>query len=57
MGKKEDFVDKCIEEMAKKAIREGKGLEFMLYWRAQGKGWEKKARKIFKYMIHKLGGN
>jgi len=39
--------DVFIKEMARKAIAEGKGFEFMLYWRQQGVGWENKARKIF----------
>ena len=30
MSNKQDFVDACIEEMAKKAILEGKGFELSL---------------------------
>jgi len=55
MNNKQDFVDACIEEMAKKAILEGKGFEFMLYWKAQGPGWEKKAKEIFKRVIKRKG--
>jgi len=55
MTNKQDFVDACIEEMAKKAILEGKGFEFMLYWKAQGLGWEKKAKEIFKRVIKRKG--
>jgi len=46
-----DLTDDFIREMARKAIAEGKGFEFMLFWKQQGAGWERKAKRIFKQVL------
>jgi len=48
-----DLTEKYIEEMAYKAIKSGKGFEFMLYWHNIGDGWEKKAKKIFQKVLRR----
>ncbi|MBT9133157.1 MAG: hypothetical protein DDT33_01693 [Firmicutes bacterium] len=37
-----------IGYMAKKAIEERKGFEFMIYWMKQSPAWQRKAKKIFR---------
>jgi len=48
-----DLTEKYIEEMAYKAIKFGKGFDFMIYWKKEGRGWEKKAKKIFQRVLRK----
>jgi len=42
-----DFTDEMIKEMARKAVREGKSFEYMMFWLITSDGWQKKARKYF----------
>jgi len=46
-----DFTDEMIKEMARKAIKEQKAFEYMVFWLMTPNGWQKKARK---YLLETL---
>jgi len=51
----QDFMDSCIREMARKAIAEQKGFEYMLFWMRENPAWQEKARRIFREEANKIG--
>jgi len=46
MKVKKDWVDKCIQEMARKAIKDHKVFEYMLFWMKEPIGWQIKAKQF-----------
>jgi hypothetical protein len=52
--KMENWCDECIKDMAKKAIKEHKAFEYMIFWMKEPIGWQKKAKQ---YLREKLNEN
>ena len=46
-----DWCDDCIKDMAKKAIKQHRTFEYMIFWMKESIGWQKKAKQYLRIEI------
>ena len=46
-----NWCDDCIKDMAKKAIKQHRIFEYMIFWMKESIGWQKKAKQYLRIEI------
>jgi len=49
------LTDECIKIMARQAISQQKGFEYMLFWMKESQAWQQRAKDIFQRELSKTG--